>query len=104
MKLSTDNLHVTICGASTDDAIGIAQNVTANAGDKCEVAVPGGGAKALAHGTINAGELVVPYTDGSLQPTTGSGDSVIGIAMQAAVAGDIFEVQVIRAVATTSAQ
>lgn len=94
--------EVTPAAASTDQSIGICQNTnaTVNAGDKVEVALPGGGAKALAHTTIAAGDLLVPYTDGSLQPTTGSGDRIIAVAMQSAVVGDIFEVMVVMGMAT----
>lgn len=94
VKMGADNSHVSLCTASTDLAIGIAQSASTNAEDKIEVAMPGGGAKALAHGTVNVGQKLVPYTDGSLQPATGAGDQICAVALDSAVAGDIFSVVV----------
>lgn len=110
VKFGADSEHVVACGASTDMAIGIAQIAitagstaaasTVASGAQVEVAIPGGGAKGAAHGTITAGEMLCSYTDGTLQPTTGAGDRIIGIAMDGAAAGDIFNVECVAAVAS----
>lgn len=73
---------------------GIAQH-DAVAGEIIEVAVVGGGAKALAQATIAAGEMLISHTDGALKPASAETDRVIAIAMDDAAAGDIFDVIVI---------
>lgn len=104
VKLGADDKHVTPCTSSTDAPIGISQGVSTLAEDEIEVNLPGGGCKGLAQGTIAQGKLLVSHTDGSLKQTTGSGDAVVGVAMQSAVAGDLFYVEGIRAVATAANQ
>lgn len=99
VKLAVDNKHVTPCSATTDAAIGISQGVSVNAEDFIEVALPGGGGKALAHTTITLGQLLVSHTDGSLKPTTAAGDRIIGVAMDSAVIGDLFYAEVVSAIA-----
>jgi hypothetical protein len=90
---------VAVAAAATDDVIGIAQNAVAD-GEFVEVAVIGGGAKALAQTTIAAGLLLVPHTDGALKPIAAANNRVIALAMDDAVAGDIFDVMVIACQAT----
>jgi len=86
--------RVVVAAQTTDDVIGLAQNDVV-AEDIVEVAVIGGGAKALAQTTIAAGLLLVPHTDGALKPVAASANRIIAIAMDDAVAGDIFDVMVI---------
>lgn len=91
VKLGTDNKHVAKSSAATDSHIGICQAAVTAAEDTVEVAVQGG-AKALAGGTISAGDYVTADSNGALVATTTANDNVIGQAMQSAVANDIFEV------------
>lgn len=95
VKWGADTDHVDVCVASTDKSIGIAASAAVNAGDPIEVFFPGGGAKGLAQGVIAKGKLLTSHTDGSLKPVTGAGDRVIGIAMDDAVAADLFSVECI---------
>ena len=93
VKMGADNQHVVVCTAKTDKSIGVAQGDASAAEDAIEVAVCGGGAKGKAGGSISAGDLVSPTTDGSLIVTTTAGDRYVGIAMEDASSGDIFSVQ-----------
>lgn len=86
---------VTAANAVTDKSIGIAQNACTTAGDKVEVALPGGGAKALSGGTIAAGDLLAPTTGGALIATTTATNRWCAIAMQDAASADIFSVMVV---------
>lgn len=104
VKIGTDKEHVAVSAANTDPSIGIAQSAATAAEDVIEVAIPGGGAKALANETITAGKLLVPHTDGEMAQTNASGDRVIAVALENAVAGDLFAVEVIVAVATAADQ
>lgn len=94
VKIGSDSDHVAVCVLATDKAIGLAQNVAAAAGDLVEVAVEGG-ARALAQTTIAAGKLLVPHTDGALKPIAAGGDRLVAVAMDGAVAGDIFDVLIV---------
>lgn len=91
VKLSSGN--VVECTANTDHAIGIAQNGAAS-GEPVEVALPGGGAKAVASETIAAGNYLVAHTDGTMAKANAAGDHVIAMAMESAVVGDVFSVEV----------
>lgn len=89
VKIGSDNDHVAAATAASDKSIGIAQVAVTTAEDKVEVAIPGGGAKLLAGGTIAAGDMLVPAASGVVS-STNNGDRGIAIAMHAAVSGDIF--------------
>lgn len=95
VKFSSNNKTVVPSAAATDKHIGIAQNVAVNVGDLVEVALPGGGAKGLAKTTIALGDLLGVNADGSIQKVATAGDRVIGIAMDSAVAADLFHVHVV---------
>lgn len=95
VKFGSSNKIVTKASATTDKLIGIAQNTVTTAGDLVEVAMPGGGGKALAKTTIALGDLLGVNADGSIQKVANAGDRVIGIAMDSAAANDIFAVHVI---------
>ncbi len=93
VKFGTDFKHVAKCTAASDKSCGIAQNDVSTAEDLVEVARPGGGAKALAGGSINTGDLLTATTDGSL--IVGSaGNRLVAVAMQDALINDIFSVEV----------
>lgn len=94
VKFSSDNKTVIKCAATTDKAIGVAQNATTTAGDLVEVALPGGGAKGLAKTTIALGDILGVNADGSIQKVASAADRVIGVAMDSAAAADIFSLMV----------
>jgi hypothetical protein len=94
VKFGTDDEHVAKCSAATDQAIGLAQGDAASAEDLIEVAVNGGGGKALAGGTITRGDFVASDSSGNLVATTTGNDNVVGQAMASAVVSDIFPVLV----------
>lgn len=102
VKIGADREHVVQSAGNTDPSIGIAQNSAANAEDPVEVAIQGGGAKALAKETIAAGKFLVPNADGSLEQTNADGDRIVAVAMESAVAGDIFAVEVVLGLATAA--
>lgn len=95
VKLGTDFKHVAVCSAATDKAFGIIQSAPTGAESVCEVALPGGGGKALAGGTIATGDLLASDANGALVATTTENDRVVAVAMESAVANDIFSVEVI---------
>ena len=95
VKIGADNLHVVVCSAKTDRSIGIAQNDVTGAEQLVEVALPGGGSKAKAGGSVSAGDLVAPTTDGSLITTTGPGDRYIAMALEDAASGDLFATNIV---------
>lgn len=94
VKFSTDNKTVIKCAAATDKVIGIAQNTVVNVGDLCEVAMGGGGGKALAKTTIALGDRLGVNADASIQKVAAQGDSEFAQALDAAAAGDIFSVMI----------
>jgi len=104
VKIGSDSQHVVVAGGNTDPCVGIAQNATTGAEQLVEVALQGGGAKGLAKEQITAGKLLVANADGALEQTNASGDRVIGLAMESAVAGDIFAVEVVVATADSADQ
>jgi hypothetical protein len=104
VKIGSDREHVAVATANTSSCIGIAQNAATAEGDLVEVARPGGGGKALAKEAITAGKFLISNADGALEQTNASGDRIIGMAMEDAVEGDIFSVEVVAGVATTSDQ
>lgn len=95
VKFGSNNKTVTQSSATTDKSIGIAQNAAVSAGDLVEVALSGGGAKALAKTTISAGDILGVNADGSIQKVASAADRVVGHAMEDAVAADIFAMHVV---------
>lgn len=94
VKKGADDQTV-ICGsANTSKVLGIAQN-TAASGGVVEVAIQGGGGKGLLGETVSNGNLLVSHTDGSLVMANTIGDHLIAKAMQAGVAGDMIDVEII---------
>ncbi len=96
VKHGTDSQHVAKAAAATDDVFGIAQSAPTTAEDAVEIALPGGGGKALLGATVaTPGLLLVAGTDGKLKPVAAAGDRLIAVAMEAGVSGDIIDVMVI---------
>ena len=95
VKPGADREHVAKATAATDKSFGLAQNAAAAAEDLVEVALPGGGAKALAGGSISFGDLLAADSNGALVATTTANDRVVAVAMEDAVAGDLFSCHVV---------
>jgi hypothetical protein len=76
VKIGADSKHVAVASAASDKMLGIAQSDATNAEDEMEVALPGGGAKALAGGNISAGDLLTSDGSGKLIATTSNADRV----------------------------
>lgn len=100
VKFGTDFKHVAKSSANTNHHIGIAQSAPTTAEDAVEIAMPGGGAKALLGGTVAIGDYLTGHTDGSLVVCDGAGDVIIAQAMQAGVVSDIIDVSVVMFVAS----
>jgi hypothetical protein len=94
VKIGTDAQHVAVCSAASDKSIGIVQSVGSAAEDMLEVALPGGGAKALSGGTISAGDLLVPDSNGALVASSSNAERAIAVALEGAASGDLFAVMV----------
>ena len=90
---------VVVGAANTDRCIGIVQNEASSSLEGAEVALPGGGAKALAGEAISAGDYLCSHTDGRLVKVNAEGDHIIAIAMQDAAENDLFAVEVVVATA-----
>ncbi len=96
------NGHVRIGAANTDACIGIAQCTASASGDRIEVAIQGGGAKALLGETVSAGQDLVSHTDGTLVKPNASADEVIARVVEGGVAGDLVPVEIYYCKATAS--
>lgn len=86
--------HVRIGAANTDKCIGIAQNEATASGDLLEVAIIGGGAKALLGETVSKGQSLVSNTDGSLVKANASGDKIVALCMESGVSGDLVDCEI----------
>jgi hypothetical protein len=95
VKPGADNSHVVKAAAATDKAVGLALCDAAAAEDKVEVALPGGGAKALLGGTVSFGDLLASDAAGKLVATTTADNRVVAIAMEDGVASDLISVHVV---------
>lgn len=95
VKIGASNQHVVACSAKTDKSIGISQNAVTTAEELVEVALPGGGSKAKLGGTVSAGDLIAPTTDGSLIATTTANDRFIAVALEDGVIGDLVAAHIV---------
>jgi len=96
VKLSgTAGDTVVVGAANTDRCIGIIQNAASTSLEGAEVALPGGGAKALLGEAVVAGNDLVSGTDGRLMLPNADGDEVIARAMQAGAENDLIAVEVV---------
>lgn len=96
VKAGADKMHTAVAALPADKIIGIAQSAPAAAEDPVEVAINGGGAKALLGGTVAFGDFLTTNADGKFIVATGlaGGDRVVAIAMQAGVLNDVIAVEV----------
>ena len=95
VKPGADNQHVLVSAAATDKNFGISLNAAAAAEDKVEVALPGGGAKALLGGTVAFGDYLTADASGKLVATTTANDKVVAQAMEDGVLNDLIAVHVL---------
>jgi hypothetical protein len=101
VKKGSSDEYVVAGSANTSKCVGIAQ-CDATSGQVVEVALPGGGAKALLSETVAMGNILVSHTDGSLVLANASGDRIIATAMKDGVSGDLIDVEVMVGVATAA--
>lgn len=94
---------IVACSATTDRAIGLAQNAGVS-GDKIEVAMPGGGGFGALGGTVAEGDLLGFNSSGLLQKVASANDIVIAQALETGVSGDISGVQVVGPFQATQTQ
>lgn len=96
VKIGTDRKHVAVVSTGrTDKSIGICQSSDIDAAELgVEVALNGGGAKALLGGTVVAGDELGLDNDGKLIKVATANDRRIAIAMEGGVSGDIIAVEV----------
>lgn len=94
VKMGTDKEHVAIGAANTDKVIGLAYCVSTAAEDLIEVAIQGGGGKALLGETVVAGNDLVSHTDGSLVKANAAGDQIICRALEGGDSGSLIAVEV----------
>jgi hypothetical protein len=102
VKMGTDKKHVALGAANTDRCVGIAQNTTTAAEEVVEVAMQGGGGKALLGETVSAGNDLVAHTDGTLVKPNAEGDQIIARAMEGGDAGQLIGVEIYYATAHAS--
>ena len=83
---------VALASAATDILIGVLRNEP-ESGQAAEVHMINGGAsaKVKAGGTISAGDMITSDSAGKAVATTTTGNYVLGMALEAAVDGDVFE-------------
>lgn len=94
VKIGSDKEHVALGAANTDRCMGIAQLAVTAAEDAVEVALPGGGAKALLGEAVSAGDDLVSAADGRLEKPNAEGDQILARAMQDGSENDLIEVLV----------
>jgi len=94
VKLSSG--EVVVATAATDKFIGVTTNKAA-AGEQTDIRLRNaqGTAKVKAGGTIAVGDYVTATTAGKAVATTTSGNLILGMALEAAADGDLFEVLLI---------
>ncbi len=96
VKPGSDRDHVVKSAAATSLNLGLAMNDTTTAEDLVEIALPGGGGKALVgSGGCHFGDLLTSDSSGTLVVTTTPGDRYIAMAMDDASAGDLVAVAVV---------
>jgi hypothetical protein len=97
VKMGADNTHVGVTSAASDKSVGILMNAPSAAEEFAEVAMPGGGAKALlGTGGATRGAYLTPDVNGALVVTTSNGDEVIAQALESGSAGDLIGVMVMK--------
>ena len=90
VKLGTGTNEIVLASSATDRIIGVLQEKP-KLGQPGQVAILGT-SKVVAGGTISKGDCITSDSNGRAIAATTAGDTVIGIALENAVSGDIFEI------------
>jgi len=90
VKLGTGVNDIVLASAATDRIVGVLQEKP-KTGQPAQVAMLGT-SKVVAGGTIAKGDCITSNASGQAIATTTAGNTVIGIALETAVTGDIFEI------------
>ncbi len=93
VKFDSTDASVIEGTANTDKVIGIAQN-DASSGQAVEVALQGGGGKAVLGENVTRGGHLVCKSDGTLEKVNGTTDHVIAKAMESGSSGETIGVEV----------
>lgn len=97
VKMGSADQTVVLAAAATDKIIGVSvQNISYASGAVCDV-VDGGEYEVVAGGTITRGDPITSDSAGAgvtAAPAGGTNNYIIGRALDSAVAGDLFTVQV----------
>ncbi len=91
VRLDANGVNLATTG---ENSLGILQNAP-GAGQVCEIAIPGGGAKATSGDTITAGQLLEVGSNGVLVRAQGVAENIVAMALESAVSGDVFAVMVL---------
>lgn len=95
VKLGTADKTVIPATAGTEKIIGVSTDECGDAIGNALTIQTLGTAKIEAGGTISSGDYITSGAGGVAIATTTAGNTVRGIAVQDAVAGDIFEIQLV---------
>lgn len=93
VKLSAEDTVIE-CTANGDHSLGIAQSA-ATTGQSVEVALPGGGGKAVLGEDVTIGASLVSHTDGTLVKVNATTDFVVAMATVAGSSGNTIGVEVL---------
>lgn len=97
VKIGSADQTVVLAAAAADKAVGVSvQSVSYATGDTCDVVV-GGEYEVVAGASVTRGDLICSDAAGAgvpAAPAAGTNNGVIGRAMESAVTGDLFTVQV----------
>lgn len=99
VAIGSDKNHVVVGSANTQKCIGIIQAEVTAAEQSAEVAIQGGGAKALLGESVVAGNDLCAHTDGSLVKVNAEGDQILARAMEDGSANDLIAVEIYYATA-----
>lgn len=95
VTFGADDEHATVQSSAGGRCFGILQNAPNAANAIAEVALPGGGAKAVLGGTVTRGNFLKSDANGALVAAATDKDEYVAKAMASGVAGDVIAVEVI---------
>jgi hypothetical protein len=92
VKASSTENEIALAAAATDKLIGVLTNKPLS-GETADVYArnAAGTGKVIAGGTVAINDYITSDANGKAVATTTSGDQILGIALEAAVSGDIFK-------------
>lgn len=97
VKIGSADQTVVLAAAATDRPVGVSvQNISYASGAVCDI-VDGGEYEVIAGGTVARGDPVCSDANGAgvtAAPAGGTNNGVIGRALDSAVVGDLFTVQI----------